>query len=155
MTVTCVCCVAGTDVGEADALRCVHDRLLRNIEKREDYLTSSSSPTASVPSPSLWISTWVDYTTKYGLGYLLNNGCVGVYFNDSTKIILASDGERFEYYERSGSSGGGGAGAGGMPVEAGAPVASHTLSCYPPDLNKKVTLLKHFRAYLVSMLSLA
>ena len=93
----------------------------------------------SRPSPSLWISTWVDYTTKYGLGYLLNNGCVGVYFNDSTKIILGSEGERFEYYERTSS----GEGSDGLPA------SSHTLTTFPPELNKKVTLLKHFRAYLV------
>lgn len=23
-----------------------------------------------------------DYSTKYGLGYALSNGCIGVYFND-------------------------------------------------------------------------
>lgn len=34
------------------------------------------------------------------MGYLLNNGVVGVYFNDNTKIILSSDGNIFQYYER-------------------------------------------------------
>ena len=31
---------------------------------------------------------WIDYTSKYGLGYILSNGAVGVFFNDATKIIL-------------------------------------------------------------------
>lgn len=34
------------------------------------------------------VKKWVDYSTKYGLGYLLSDGSTGVYFNDSTKIIL-------------------------------------------------------------------
>lgn len=38
--------------------------------------------------PSVWVKKWVDYTSKYGLGYLLTNGLTGVFFNDSTKIIL-------------------------------------------------------------------
>lgn len=33
------------------------------------------------------VKKWVDYSTKYGLGYLLSDGSTGVYFNDSTKII--------------------------------------------------------------------
>lgn len=38
----------------------------------------------------------VDYSTKYGLGYLLSNGCIGVYFNDST--ITATDGKKQKYF---------------------------------------------------------
>ena len=30
---------------------------------------------------------YVDYSSKYGVGYLLNDNCFGVFFNDSTKII--------------------------------------------------------------------
>lgn len=36
----------------------------------------------------IYVKKWVDYSTKYGLGYLLTNGCTGVYFNDGTKIIF-------------------------------------------------------------------
>lgn len=43
---------------------------------------------------------WVDYSTKYGLGYLLSDGSTGVYFNDSTKIILDKNNEFFEYIEK-------------------------------------------------------
>lgn len=38
--------------------------------------------------PSIWVKKWVDYSSKYGLGYLLSNGASGVFFNDSTKIVL-------------------------------------------------------------------
>ena len=40
-----------------------------------------------------YVKKWVDYSTKYGLGYLLSNGSTGVYFNDSTKIILEPKGQ--------------------------------------------------------------
>jgi len=36
----------------------------------------------------VWVRKWVDYASKYGLRYLLSNGSTGVFFNDSTKIIL-------------------------------------------------------------------
>jgi len=42
---------------------------------------------------------WIDYTSKYGLGYVLSDRAVGVFFNDATKIILDPEGERFEYHE--------------------------------------------------------
>lgn len=45
----------------------------------------------------MWISKWVDYSSKYGLGYMLSDGSTGVYFNDATKIILHPSGTYFEY----------------------------------------------------------
>jgi POLO box duplicated region len=48
----------------------------------------------------VWITKWVDYSSKYGMGYLLINGATGVYFNDSTKIILSPCGTYFDYIER-------------------------------------------------------
>lgn len=32
------------------------------------------------------IRCYVDYSTKYGLGYYLSNGNYGVYFNDSSLL---------------------------------------------------------------------
>ncbi len=39
----------------------------------------------------------VDYSTKYGMGYFLSNGCMGVYFNDST-IMASSESNKTYYY---------------------------------------------------------
>lgn len=47
-----------------------------------------------------WVKSWVDYSSKYGLGYSLSNGSSGVFFNDSTKIILDPNGKYIEYMER-------------------------------------------------------
>ncbi len=41
--------------------------------------------------PVFWISKWVDYSDKYGLGYQLCDTSVGVLFNDSTRMLLGSD----------------------------------------------------------------
>lgn len=45
----------------------------------------------------LHVKKWVDYSTKYGLGYLLSDGSTGVYFNDSTKMILDAKGTTIDY----------------------------------------------------------
>lgn len=48
----------------------------------------------------MWVKKWVDYSSKYGLGYYLSNEVTGVFFNDSTKIVLDPNGYHFDYYER-------------------------------------------------------
>jgi polo-like kinase 1 len=94
--------------------------------------------------PSVWIKKWVDYSSKYGLGYLLSNNATGVFFNDSTKIVLdqASQGQNgknfFYYYERKPIS----------ATEKQDVMTTHSLLEYPKELQKKVTLLQHFRSYL-------
>ena len=86
-------------------------------------------------SQELWVKKWVDYSSKYGLGYLLSNGATGVFFNDSTKIYLSPKGQRLYYMERKGSD----------KVDV---VQALSLTEYPKELQKKVTLLQHFRSYL-------
>ncbi|KAM3138427.1 Serine/threonine-protein kinase plk1 [Paramecium bursaria] len=83
----------------------------------------------------IYVKKWVDYSSKYGLGYLLSNGATGVFFNDSTKIVLDPKSQQFEYMERRGT-------------ERQDVVDSHHLNDYPKELQKKVTLLQHFRSYL-------
>jgi polo-like kinase 1 len=83
----------------------------------------------------IWVKKWVDYSAKYGLGYLLSNGCTGVHFNDSTKIVMDVKGQYFEYFEKKGNEG----------QDA---VSSYSFLNYPANLQKKVTLLQHFKSYL-------
>jgi polo-like kinase 1 len=91
-----------------------------------------------VVPPKVWVVRHVDYTRKYGFGYLLSNGAVGVYFNDSTKIILNANNQDFEYIERMRST----------STLSHPPRHAHTLESYPDSLKKKVTLLVHFKAHL-------
>jgi cell cycle serine/threonine-protein kinase CDC5/MSD2 len=39
----------------------------------------------------VFIVSWVDYCNKYGMGYALTDGSVGVHFNDSTSLVLSPD----------------------------------------------------------------
>jgi polo-like kinase 1 len=93
------------------------------------------SPISNLQGPDTWVKKWVDYSSKYGLGYLLSNGSTGVFFNDSSKIVLDPKGHFFNYIER-------------RPSDKQEIISSHTLSDYPKELQKKVTLLQHFRSYL-------
>ena len=43
---------------------------------------------------------FVDFSTKYGMGYKLSNGSYGVLFNDSTKIVLDANHFHFNYIQR-------------------------------------------------------
>ena len=44
-----------------------------------------------LPDPTVFIVSWVDYCNKYGMGYILTDGTVGVHFNDSTSMVVAPD----------------------------------------------------------------
>lgn len=37
---------------------------------------------------SVTVVCYVDYSTKYGLGYVLSNGVYGVYYNDSSILTF-------------------------------------------------------------------
>jgi len=85
------------------------------------------------------VKKWVDYSSKYGLGYLLSNGATGVFFNDSTKILLDQINQStFYYYERKAIS----------VTEKQDVMQVHEITNYPKELHKKVTLMQHFRSYL-------
>lgn len=93
---------------------------------------------AALPLPNVWVSRWVDYSKKYGLGYKLSNSQYGVFFNDATKILLKHDGEKLDYIQR-------------QRDESGAKYDSRVdskMSDHAKDLAKKVTLMQHFRNYL-------
>ncbi|XP_068445496.1 serine/threonine-protein kinase PLK1 [Clinocottus analis] len=80
--------------------------------------------------PIFWISKWVDYSDKYGLGYQLCDNSVGVLFNDYSRLIMYTDGDSLQYIDKA-------------AVESYLSVRS-----FPAALNKKITLLKYFRNYM-------
>eukprot|EP00039_Didymoeca_costata_P022449 m.4533 g.4533 ORF g.4533 m.4533 type:complete len:630 (+) comp3010_c0_seq1:293-2182(+) len=98
----------------------------------EDPETPSPVPD-KVAAQAVWISKWVDYSNKYGLGYQLSDGSVGVLFNDSTKMILSPDQSKIESIQR---------------TSEGQFVTHLTLQNYPSQLEKNVTLLKYFESYM-------
>ncbi|XP_065268223.1 serine/threonine-protein kinase PLK1 [Emys orbicularis] len=80
--------------------------------------------------PIFWVSKWVDYSDKYGLGYQLCDNSVGVLFNDSTRLIMYNDGDSLQYIEQNSTE------------------SYFTVRSYPSTLTKKITLLKYFRNYM-------
>jgi len=106
-------------------------------EKEERNLNVNVPPQVdpNLKGPDTWVKKWVDYSSKYGLGYLLSNGFSGVFFNDSSKIILNPKTKQFFYIERRVS-------------DKQEIINTHNLEDYPKELQKKVTLLNHFKNYL-------
>lgn len=83
---------------------------------------------------------FVDFSSKYGLGYKLSNGSYGVLFNDSTKIITHPNLFHFDYIDRQRGST-----ATGENQEV---VCQYNFFEFPEAINKKVVLLQHFKSYL-------
>ena len=103
------------------------------ISSRKTAVVSNYMPICG--GPKIWVSKWVDYSNKYGLGYMLANGCAGVYFNDSSKIIASSNGTYFQYIARNSSR-----------EEV---MEEFEICDFPKEMQKKVTLLQHFRKHLM------
>ncbi|XP_069545499.1 serine/threonine-protein kinase PLK1 [Brachyistius frenatus] len=80
--------------------------------------------------PIFWISKWVDYSDKYGLGYQLCDNSVGVLFNDYTRLIMYTDGDSLQYIDKTAAE------------------SYLSVRSFPSALNKKITLLKYFRNYM-------
>ena len=85
----------------------------------------------------MWVFSWVDYTKKYGFAFRLSGGSTGVHFNDKTKIVVNStDPSSFHYIDRKSTMNG--------KVEV---LLKHLFTNTPPEIEKKVTLLNHFKGF--------
>ncbi|KAF4528807.1 hypothetical protein B566_EDAN017310 [Ephemera danica] len=111
---------------------------LSKLLKTQSLLRPNASFVAEAEDPAaqalFWISTWVDYTDKYGFGYQLCDDSVAVAFNDGTKLIMLANETDLHYIERDGSE------------------QYHKTHNYPTLLNKKMKLLDYFRRYMVEHL---
>lgn len=76
-----------------------------------------------------FIKKWIDYSWKYGLGYLTSNGNCGMNFIDSTRMILNSATGQIFYMDK-------------------ISIFEYGINSYPEDLKKKVTLLQYIKTYL-------
>lgn len=48
--------------------------------------------------PNYTVRIWWDYTSKYGLAYILHNGTCGACFNDATRMVLDKNEKYIQYY---------------------------------------------------------
>ena len=88
--------------------------------------------------PQIFIQKWVDYSTKYGIGFILSDQSCGVYFNDDSKIIAEKDSKTFTRIKREKNDQ-------GQKVEN---QMIYTLDYFPNELENKVDLFKTFSKYL-------
>ncbi|KAH8101081.1 kinase-like domain-containing protein [Cristinia sonorae] len=93
----------------------------------------------NLPDPKVFITSWLDYCNRYGMGYALTDGSVGVYFNDSTTIALSPDKRHFDYISsrRQGS----------VYVRK-----NYNIAESPEDIKNKLHLLKYFEEYIMNRL---
>ena len=106
-----------------------YDKNIKSIPSKSNIIHNEQSENIN----DISVTKWMDYTSKYGLGYVLSNGHVGLYFNDGTKIIYRPNGTNFIYIE-------------GKADKNTEIRTTHTLSEeFSKDLNKKVILMKHFK----------
>ena len=83
----------------------------------------------------IYVTKWVDYSNKYGLGYILNNGYIGVYFNDTTKIVLNPIEKTFTYIDK-------------KMIDEQELLYTFSMNEYPDEIKKKVYLFNQFKNYL-------
>lgn len=88
------------------------------------------NPPALADSNIVWVTKWVDYSNKYGFGFMLSNDSLGVLFNDTSRILMSPDGRSIQYYDLTGK------------------LSAYTLDCIPEELDRKTTLLQYFARYM-------
>jgi cell cycle serine/threonine-protein kinase CDC5/MSD2 len=105
----------------------------------QGLLFRDPSDDVDLPEERVFIASWVDYCNKYGMGYALTDGWVGVHFKGSTTLLLAADKQHFDYISshRQGTA---------------YVCKNYTVADYPEELKSKVYLLEHFESYIVSKL---
>ncbi|VDD93751.1 unnamed protein product [Enterobius vermicularis] len=112
----------------SDLFRQLDELIIKN--PAEKLLIQEDEAEDPACTPVFWISKWVDYSDKYGLGYQLCDNSIGVIYNDNTKLVLNAAGEQVQYTEKDNSE------------------KYFFLWSYPEELHKKITLLKYFRNYM-------
>ncbi|KAG7207090.1 hypothetical protein KM043_000969 [Ampulex compressa] len=84
----------------------------------------------------LFVTKWIDYSNKYGLGFQLSDKSVGVLFNDNTKISYTQDRRRVEYLTTDDEV-----------------TRYHRERDVPVALQTKLELLQHFTQYMDNFLT--
>jgi len=102
-------------------------------------LRSLAPPTSDLTNadfPPLWVKRWCDFTSMYGVGYVLSDGTHGVFFNDLSTFVF--EGRRRVAYREAGKL----AEASRLDIGTDAP-QTH-------DMRKKLAIALSFRSKLSS-----
>lgn len=101
----------------------------KHLVKLEGSCSEAEDP---MSAPIYWISKWVDFSDRYGLGFALCDNSYGVRFNDVTTLIMLNGQEenQLQYIESSGGE------------------YFFQKDAFPKPLKKKLELLQYFRNYM-------
>ncbi|KIR55150.1 PLK/PLK1 protein kinase [Cryptococcus gattii Ru294] len=110
------------------------------LAQTEEGFVSPSIESKPRP-PRVFVVSWLDYCTKYGMGFAMTDGTVSVHFNDSTSLVLAPGKRYFDDIRP--------AGADDLSQNIR---RNYSIERYPSDLKNKVYLLKHFENYMLDKL---
>ena len=88
-----------------------------------------------IKKPNIWVKCWIDYSSRFGIGYVLNNGNFGAFLNDKTKIIFNPESNIFFYIERKLNN---------KPQI----YSKYNLDNYPKEIKNKVSILIYFKKIL-------
>ncbi|XP_014777232.1 serine/threonine-protein kinase PLK1 [Octopus bimaculoides] len=103
---------------------CIESPIKETIS--EDHISSIHLNSQDV----VWVTKWVDYTNKYGFGFQLSDNSIGVFFNDTSRIVIAPDQRLIQYNDVTGKE------------------SRYPIDCVPPKLEKKKKLLLLFARYM-------
>ncbi|RKP11604.1 hypothetical protein BJ684DRAFT_2064, partial [Piptocephalis cylindrospora] len=124
-----------------DAMAIMLDSAFTRIRAGKTLGDAFIPNTLPAQAPAVFVAKWMDYSNKYGLGYELTDGSVAVYFNDATIMARSPDLRHLEYF---------------FYPQGSSKTMLKRLRCttdkYPPELQKKVTLLGHFSGYMAEHL---
>lgn len=116
--------------GDENAIPCS-----TGITKKPSHVFVEPKALPYIVVPETWVVKWIDLKCKYGLGYTLANGSIGIHFNDGSKVVATSE-HSFDYMSRR--------------IAGHETRSSYSGQDYPEDLAKKAKLLWHFKAELAN-----
>ena len=94
-----------------------------------NILDGNSNLEESEVTMKLYIKDFKDYSNKYGIAFIAHDNSFCAFFNDTSSICLAPDNVSVSYIERFANSDS---------------IINFKIHDYPSELEKKVSLLKHF-----------
>ena len=117
--------------GSTKDITTVNENESKNMENNDKEKEKEKEKLKEV---DIFVTKWVDYSSKYGIGYLLSNNLIGVYFNDCTKLIYNPRTAKLSFIERNATK------DKDMMYNFGIKEA-------PKELQKKILIFQQFKKY--------
>ena len=117
--------------GSTKDITTINENESKNMENNDKEKEKEKEKLKEV---DIFVTKWVDYSSKYGIGYLLSNNLIGVYFNDCTKLIYNPRTAKLSFIERNATK------DKDMMYNFGIKEA-------PKELQKKILIFQQFKKY--------